>query len=321
VRFDNGSAPRPPSARRIQSRNVCALACALVAAPVGDDHAAMRMPLPAAMALAALLFWGQGARADQNAQDARARLEQVRGDPRRASDPAAIEALARDAEMFPAGQVQIDARMVVAIAWLERLNRPDDAIAELHKIALDPLADPVTSRFAEGQIVDALVREGHVDAGAAEAHAHADRLDPRFVAQVDRVVRRRSVRRGALAVIAVFVALASLALGRAARRGDLEPARRAFKGFAPLATLFVVYTACAGGLLAASYESGNAAPFLLLGAMALPLVLLARGWAAVGSSTAVARVLRAAVCAGAALAAAFMALDVLGLSYLSGFGL
>jgi hypothetical protein len=34
-----------------------------------------------------------------------------------------------------------------------------------------------------------------------------------------------------------------------------------------------------------------------------------------------ARVLRAAVCAGAALAAAFVVLDLLGLSYLQGFGL
>jgi len=112
----------------------------------------MRTALLGATALTALFLAGPRAFAsDSVAEDAaQARLEQVRQDPRLASDPAAIEALARDAEMFPAGQVQIDARMVVAIAWLERLNRPDDAIAELHKIALDPLADPVTRWFARG---------------------------------------------------------------------------------------------------------------------------------------------------------------------------
>jgi len=278
--------------------------------------------VPAVMALVALLLFAQGAGASPASEEAaRARLEQVRQDPRLASDPAAIESLARDAETFPAGPTRVEARMLVALAWLERLHRPEDGIAELQKVADDPSSDPVTSRFAEAQIVDALVGAGRVDGAIAEAHAHADRLDPRFIAQVDHLARRRWVRRAAFGVIAVFVALASIALARAARRRDLKGAVRALQGFAPPATLFIVFVGGAGGMLAAAYESGNAAPFLLLGAAAWPLLLLARGWAAVGSSAVLARVLRAAVCAGAALAAAFVVLDLLGLSYLQGFGL
>jgi hypothetical protein len=280
----------------------------------------MRTSLSAAMGLAALFFLGPGAAATVTPEFARERVEQVRQDPRLASDPAAIEALARDAEAFPAGPAQIDARMLVGLAWLQRLHRPDDGIEELRKVVGDPFADPITTRFAEAQIVDALVAGGDVDAAIAEVHAHADRLDPRFLAQVDRLARRRGVRRAAAALIAVFVGLASTALGRAARRGELKAAGRAFRTFAPVATLFVVFVAGAGGLLAAAYESGSAAPFLLLGAAAWPLILLARGWAAVGSTARWARAGRAALCASAALAAAFMVLDALDLSYLQGFG-
>jgi hypothetical protein len=288
---------------------------------------AMRTPSSRAVALALLLLPLQALAAptsgprDPGQDAARQRLEAIRQDPHLASDPGAIEALARDAETFPTGQVRVDARMLVAMAWIERLHRPDDGIAELRRVVDDASADPVTSRFAEGQIVDTLLDEGRLDAAIAEAHARADRLDPRFVAQVDRLGRRRWARRAAFAIIVVFVAFASIALGGAARRGAFGAAARAFRGFAPLATLFVAYVGVAGGWLAASYESGNAAPFLLFGAAALPLLLLARGWAAVGSPASLARVFRAVVCAGAALAAAFVVLDALGLAYLQGFGL
>jgi hypothetical protein len=88
-----------------------------------------------------------------------------------------------------------------------------------------------------------------------------------------------------------------------------------------VAILFAVYVACAGGWLASAYESGNGAPFFLFGAAAFPLVLLARAWGAVGSTTAPARVLRAGVCATSVLAAAFVLLYAINPTYLEGFGL
>src|SRR5580658_6722828 len=51
-----------------------------------------------------------------------ARLERVRHDPVLASDPASIDALARDAETFPPGRVRAEARMFVVEAWQTRLG-------------------------------------------------------------------------------------------------------------------------------------------------------------------------------------------------------
>jgi len=84
---------------------------------------------------------------------------------------------------------------------------------------------------------------------------------------------------------------------------------------------FVAFLAIGGGLLASKYESGNASPFVWLGAVVLPLLLLARAWAAVGAQTGRARAARAALCGGAVVAAAFTLLDVLDPQYLTGFGL
>jgi hypothetical protein len=250
-----------------------------------------------------------------------ARLEAVRRDPSSSSNPAVIEALARDLESFPPGQVRVEARMLVAEAWMGRMHRPQDAIGELRDVAGDPKADVLTGRLAERQLVDALVATGRIDEAAAEVRAHAARLDPRFVKSVERLVRRRQVRIAAMAVLGAFVALAAVGLTRAARRRELGVAGRGVRAIAPLALLFVALVAVAGGVLASNYESGNAAPFLWLGAAVLPLVLVARAWSSVGSGRAAARVARAALCGGAVVAAAFVVLDVLDPQYLTGFGL
>src|SRR5579884_2914119 len=71
-----------------------------------------------------------------------ARLERVRRDPAASSDPAAVDALAHDLESFPPGTVRVEARMLVAEAWLGRMHRPDAAVAQLRKVADDPKADP-----------------------------------------------------------------------------------------------------------------------------------------------------------------------------------
>ncbi|HEY8041528.1 MAG TPA: hypothetical protein VIF15_17095 [Polyangiaceae bacterium] len=250
-----------------------------------------------------------------------ARLERVRRDPVLAADASAIAALARDAEGFPPGTVRVEARMLVAEAWLGRMHRPDDAITELRKVVDDPKADPLTSRLAERELVDALVAAGHVDQAAAEARARANRLDPRFAQQVQRLIVRRAVRRIALGVLAVFAALVVLGLARAQRRRTLGQAWQAVRPLVPVSLLFVAFTALGGGYLASRYESGNAEPFLLLGAATLPLVLVARAWSAVGSQSAGPRAARAALCGATVVAAAFVLLEAVNPAYLEGFGL
>jgi tetratricopeptide (TPR) repeat protein len=250
-----------------------------------------------------------------------ARLERVRRDPALSEDPAAIDALAKDAESFPPGLVRVEARMLVAEAWLGRMRRPDDAVGELRKVTADPRADPLTVRLAERELVDALAGAGHIDEAVAEAHAHAARLDPRFLRQVDRLLRRRAVRRVSVVVMAAFVTLATAALARARRRRALIGAWQALRSIGLVAALFVVFLAGAGGVLASSYESGNATPFVALAAAVLPLVLVARAWGAVGSEARAARIGRALLCGASVVATAFLLLDMVNPTYLEGFGL
>ncbi|MDP9037629.1 MAG: hypothetical protein M3O50_22760, partial [Myxococcota bacterium] len=249
------------------------------------------------------------------------RLERIRRDPDLANDPTAIASLAREADAMPPGIVRVEARMLVAEAWLGRMDQPDAALAELRKVVDDPGADALTAHLAQREIVSALAMAGRIDAAAAEARAHAGWLDARFVGQIQRLVRRRMIRRACLGVFAVFAVMATMALAGARRRGRLADAWHSVRSFAPLAALFVAFVGGAGGLLASHYESGNALPFLLFGVGALPLLLAARMWGAVGRTDRTARVARALLCGATVLATAFVLLEAVNPVYLEGFGL
>lgn len=250
-----------------------------------------------------------------------ARLEQVRRDPESARDPGAIERLARDAETFPAGRVRVEARMVVADAWLGALQRPGDAVVELRKVVVDPATDPLTASLAERQIVEELATSSSLQDAAAEANAHANRLDASFVARVRRLARRRWLSAFAQAWVVAFAGLAAAAIVRARRRQGLRDALHAARDFAPTAVAFAAFLGVIGGALASRYESGNARPFVLLGAAVLPLLLVARSWSAVGSPRTLPRLARALLCGAAVFAAAFALLAATTPDYLDGFGL
>ena len=254
-----------------------------------------------------------------------ARLEGVRRDPARGADPRAIADLARDAASFPPGTVRTEARVFVAEAWLGRLRAiPGSfelALEPLREVRDDPATDPLTARLAERELVSALAGADRIDEASAEAGAHVNQLDAAFVAQTRAWVRRRTMRRAATFELGTFAALAVFALLRAWRRGALGTAGEGLRRILPLAVGFAVYLAAAGGILASAYESGNASPFVLLGGIVLPLVLLARAWGTVGSASAGARIGRAVLSAVTVLAAAFLVLDHVDPRYLEGFGL
>jgi hypothetical protein len=249
------------------------------------------------------------------------RLESVRHDPARSSDPATIDALAREADGFPPGMVRVEARMLVAEAWLSRLHRPDDAIAILRLVTSETKIDPLSLRLAERELVEALIAQGRIDEAIAEATARSSRLDPKFVKQVKRLRTRQVVRLVAIGVLAAFGLLAVAALVRARHRRVLRDAWTALRALLPMAVLFVAVVAIGGGVLASQYETGNAQPFLILGAGILPLVLLARAWSAVGSQVPAARLARSLLCGATVVAAAFMLLETTSPQYLAGFGL
>ncbi len=247
------------------------------------------------------------------------RLETFRHDGALSSDPAALDALARDADGFPPGMVRVEARMLVAEAWIGRLHRQADGVRLLRMVTDEKRVEPLTLRLAEREMVEALVDQGRIDEAMAEVTTRAVRFDPKYVTQVRHLGRRRAVGRAAVGVLAIFGVMAAAALARGWRR--LVEAGRAVRTVTPTAAVFVAFAAGGGGLLASEYETGNAAPFLMLGAGIMPLVVVTRAWSALGSQSTPARVARATLCAAAVMATSFVLLESLNPQYLEGFGL
>jgi hypothetical protein len=271
--------------------------------------------------LGGLLGGSKAALAEPSGEPLSVRLEQIRNDPDLSNDPAVLERLAVEASAAPGSCIRADARMVVAEAWRGRLHRTNDALAMLRLVADDAAADSLTRRLAEREILDTLVMQGRIESAALELRTHESDVDARFARQIRRLERRLWLRAAAVAELALFAALAALALFRARRRGRLAAAFDTLRGFAPTALAFSAFVAVVGGTLASEFEAGNAAPFLLLGAALAPLVLLGRAWSAVGSDRVPARVGRGAACGASILAAAFVLLGCCNPMYLESFGL
>jgi len=271
--------------------------------------------------LAGVIGFPTLAAADASGASLADRLAQIRNEPALSNDPAVVESLEGLADAAPATALRAEARMVVAEAWLGRMHRPTDGLRVLRLVAADPTADVLTSRLAEREIVDTLIAQDRVHEAADEARTHGEKLDPRFVRQVHRLERRRGLWTAALAELVLFAALVAFELVRASRRRTLGRALDALRAIAPGVLAFSAFVAVAGGGLASQFEAGNAGPFLALGAVVAPIVLLARAWSAVGSTQALARIGRAIACAASAFAAAFVLLDAYSPLYLEGFGL
>jgi hypothetical protein len=249
------------------------------------------------------------------------RLESVRRDPKASDDGPSIDALAHDAESFPPGPTRSEAWMVCADAYLARLHRRADGEAALRRVIDDPKADALMRRQAASELVDALIDDGNLEGARDTAQTMAKLLDARMMKRVVVAVRRRWLHRTSIADLAFFVLLAAFAVARAASHGAFADVRRALRGSVVFAVGFALYVALTGGALASAYETGNAEPFLVFGAVLVPIVVLARAWGAAGSGAAGARFGRAMVCASAVFAAAFLVLETVNAQYLEGFNL
>jgi hypothetical protein len=244
-------------------------------------------------------------------------LETVRRDPVKASDPAALLALTEEAARFPPGAVRVEARLLAAEAYRGRLYRPDLQIPLLWLVVRDPHADVIATREAAVEIIDAEVALGNLDAARSAQLELGTKLDAVHIGKVTRLLRRRTANVFAEAVLFAVVILFGVAL---ARRG-VGPAARSVLAVLPMALLFSVFAGGAGGILASSYETGNAKPFLMMVPAMLVAILVARGWSAVGSSAVSARLLRAVLCSSSLFALALFLLEGLTPQYLEGFGL
>ena len=244
------------------------------------------------------------------------RLERVRRVPGSQGDAAAVDALARDLEAFPPGEVRLEARMFVAEAYATKLARPADAERELDALLDEPKGDvPIRAQAAERLAAVAMARG---DTGAAR-HA-ADRVgktDPQLVVKVARWARRRVLLRVAVGLLALFALLSGQAAARRLR-GDRA---RALARFVPRAAAICVYLTIAAVVLANAFERGNATPFVLLPASVLAIAVAGRAWALAGSASPSARAARAALGVLAVASAALLVLAGIDVRYLESFGL
>jgi len=248
-------------------------------------------------------------------------LETLRATPGAADDPKALADLAARADAFPPGQVRSEARVLVAEAYAGRLRRPTEALPLLEKVAVDPSADPLTARLSLDMLVAVDLELGELDAASDAVARHASLAEPALVARVRTLVRRRALHRGSVAALGALVVLVLAALGRAAARRELALAWAAIRASYKLIAGFFAYVTIVGAALAMGYEPGTGAPFLVFGAVMVPMALAARAWGSVGSARPVARAARALVAASAVVAAAFLVLEWINPEYLKGFGL
>lgn len=259
------------------------------------------------------------ARSEGNAFGPLVMLERVRRDPARASNAKEIDDLVRAAEGFPPGLVRVEARVLAAEAYANRLGRPHDAVPLWRSIATDPAADPIVARNAARSLAGYYMARGD--------YASADRVltlgpsDERLVKNVRRLERRHYMHLASIALVVAVVVLSIAAVVRARRAGRTRDVLERVRASRKVIALYGAYVALLGAALASGYEEGTSKPFVVFGAVLVPLLFLARAWSAAGSISRAARAGRAVLCGASALSAAFLVLETIDVGFLEGMGL
>lgn len=247
-----------------------------------------------------------------------AALEEARRAPHFHDDIDGATALASRADTFPAGPVRGEARLLAADVFLTK-GHGHSASTLLRRVADDTAAEDLTARQAATLLVRQSVERGDISEALRDAAPRRTLVEPHLLAKVERLARRRNVRGGALALVALAVAATSLAFLRSSsdvRRRLKTEVRRTL----PLVIAFAGTLALGGGL-AKAYQPAAGIPFIALGVVIVPLLLLARGWAMMGAPQASHRWARSLTCGAAVFAVTFLLLEGLQPAYLEGFGL
>lgn len=247
------------------------------------------------------------------------RLEEVRRDPTKTGDRAAIESLERAITSFPDGPVRGEARLVAAEAWLHKLGDPGRAAGLLEQALADPAADTLTRSLALAELV-ALERDrGDIEAARKVVDRYPD-LAPKLREEVLRASRRVSLRFASFGALAALGCIGLASLVRALAAGRLAELRRSLKSPLPIAAS--LYIGGVAAVFVRLHGGADPRPFLWLGLGALAIDRIARVWR-IGSVTErpAARAARAIACAIGVLAVAFLALERTDAGYLEGFGL
>jgi tetratricopeptide (TPR) repeat protein len=248
-----------------------------------------------------------------------ARLDEVRRDPQKAGDRAAIEALTRDAEAFPPGRVRAEARVFVAEAWWHKLGDPVRAVTALEAAVSDPSGDRLTRSLALAELASLRRERGEI--GAALRMAERDpTLSPSLLAQLRRLVRRERLRLGAEVVLAALVLVGAASIARLAMKArDVRDLPSQL--VRPIGVAFALYLGGAGAVLVRVHGDADARPFVWLGLAVLALDVIARAFRLAAGRRALVRAVWAAACVAGVAAAAFLAVLWTSVDYLDGIGL
>ncbi len=245
-------------------------------------------------------------------------LERVRRDPALARSPTALTELEAAAGTWPAGRVRSEARMLVGEAWLDRLDRPRDAVRVFLAIAADPSAPREQRDLAAERAVAARLRLG--EETQAEAEVRATGAGTAVVDNARVLGRRRRLAYGAKGLLVGFAALGVAVVARALRKGLGRRLVRVW--LRPMQLVQLGMLTLGGALLARRTDDHDPGPFLLLAAGSLALYFTATAWNLTSPHQRLpARLLRAGLCALGVLAVAFLAMFTQDPMMLEGIGL
>ena len=250
-----------------------------------------------------------------------AMLERVRRDPALASEPHAVDELVRAAESFSPGLVRVEVWALAAEAYAHRFGRPLEAEALLRRIVIDERADRIVAQKASRDLVTLCLARGDLAGAEAAVQLAGTRADAKLAKDVRRALRRRSLHHASIIALVAMLVLAARAWVASAKRGEGTRVRTALGAMWKVAVAYAAYVAIGGALLASGYAADTSKPFLWLGVVLVPILLVARVWGAAGGEPRAARAGRATLCALGALAAAFLLLEGIDVALLEGFGL
>jgi hypothetical protein len=244
-------------------------------------------------------------------------LERVRRDDQTANSLVGITALDRAIERFPPGSVRAEAKLLVGEAYLNRLNRPRDAVRVLRSLAEDSAATQDMRSLAAERLIDASGMVGEERVAAQEIVTL--RVDPEVKQNAVVHARRSVLRRGSWFLVATMAFATLVSVVTASMQQRLKSVLRTW--LRPLPLIQLAMLTLGGGALGRLYDDHEMGPFYALAGGGVAVYLGASAWSVVGSQKISARIGRAMVCFFAALAVSFLAMDSIDPMMLEGINL